>query len=207
MSTGQDLEAQLSARQHELAALHQQLDDEVGALKQLLSVATQLNSTLNIQELLQLIISTTAELVGAEESSLLLVDQETGELIFHVSSEETGKLVEQRIPAGQGVAGWVVEHAEPVSIEDPAHDERFYSGIDTAVGSQTRSLLAVPLVVKDRVLGALEAINKKNGGGFSQSDLERAEALASLASVAIDNTRMYAKLTDAVVTARMSYRL
>jgi phosphoserine phosphatase RsbU/P len=59
-------------------------NDEVGALKQLLTVATRLNSTLNIQELLQLIISTTAELVGAEEGSLLLVDEETGELVFNV---------------------------------------------------------------------------------------------------------------------------
>src|SRR5579859_5012986 len=109
--------------------------EEVDALKQLLAVATKLNSTLNIQELLQMIISTTADLVGAEEGSLLLVDEETGELVFNVSSEETGKLVEQRIPAGQGVAGWVVEHGEPVSIADPASDPRFYGGVDTAVGT------------------------------------------------------------------------
>jgi GAF domain-containing protein len=57
------------------------------------------------------------------------------------------------------------------------------------------------------VIGALEAINKQGGAAFNSSDLERAEALASLASVAIDNSRMYQKLTDAVVTARMSYRL
>jgi GAF domain-containing protein len=180
--------------------------DEVGELKKLLSVATMLNSTLNIEELLRLIISTTTDLVGAEEGSLLLADEDTGELIFHVTSEDTGKLVEQRIPAGQGVAGWVVEHRQPLSIDDTANDPRFYSGIDTAVGSKTRNLLAVPLMVKDRVIGALEAINKQGGATFTQSDLERAEALASLASVAIDNSRMYAKLTDAVVTARLSYR-
>ncbi len=180
--------------------------DEVEALKQLLAVATKLSSTLNIQELLQLIISTTTDLVGAEEGSLLLVDEDTGELIFHVSSEETGKLVEQRIPAGRGVAGWVVEHAQSASINDAVHDPRFYGGIDTAVGSTTRNLLAVPLSVKDRVIGVLEAINKEDGA-FSDSDLERAEALASLASVAIDNSRMYARLTEAVVEARMSYRL
>jgi sigma-B regulation protein RsbU (phosphoserine phosphatase) len=180
---------------------------EVDALKKLLAVATKLNSTLNIQELLQLIISTTTDLVGAEEGSLLLVDEDTGELIFYVSSEETGKLVEQRIPAGQGVAGWVVEHAQSASINDAANDPRFYRGIDTAVGSTTRNLLAVPLSVKDRVIGVLEAINKENGAVFSASDLERAEALASLASIALDNSRMYARLADAVVTARMSYRL
>jgi sigma-B regulation protein RsbU (phosphoserine phosphatase) len=181
--------------------------EEVDALKKLLAVASKLNSTLNIQELLQLIISTTTDLVGAEEGSLLLVDEDTGELTFHVSSAETGALVEQRIPAGQGVAGWVVEHAQPALIKDAPHDPRFYGGIDTAVGSSTRNLLAVPLMVKDRVIGVLEAINKAGGEGFTDSDQERAEALASLASIAIDNSRMYARLTDAVVTARMSYRL
>src|SRR5207249_6384397 len=116
---------------------------EVEALKKLLAVATRLSSTLNIQDLLQLIISTTTDLVGAEEGSLLLVDEDTGELIFHVSSEETGKLVEQRIPAGRGVAGWVVEHAQSASIKEAASDPRFYGGIDTAVGSTTRNLLGV----------------------------------------------------------------
>jgi GAF domain-containing protein len=181
--------------------------DEVEALKMLLAVATKLSSTLNIQELLQLIISTTTELVEAEEGSLLLVDEDTGELIFHVSSQEMGKLIEQRVPAGRGVAGWVVENAQPVTIADAGTDPSFYGGIDTAVGSETRNLLAVPLVVKDRVIGVLEAINKAKGAAFSESDLERAQALASLASVAIDNSRMYARLTEAVVTARLSYRL
>src|SRR6266851_6743037 len=109
--------------------------DEVEALKKLLAVATKLTSTHNIQELLQLIITTTRDLVGAEEGSLLLVDEETGELIFHVSSEETGKLTEQRIPAGRGVAGWVVEHGQSLTIDDPGRDPRFYSGVDTAVGT------------------------------------------------------------------------
>jgi GAF domain-containing protein len=137
----------------------------------------------------------------------LLVDEDTGELTFNVSSEETGRLVEQRIPAGRGVAGWVVEHGQPLAIDDVSKDSRFYGGIDTAVGSTTKNLLAVPLMVKDRVIGVLEAINKRGGAAFSPSDVERAEALGSLASVAIDNSRMYARLTDAVVTARMSYRL
>src|SRR5207245_7286350 len=114
--------------------------------------ATTLNLTLNMHERLQLLITTTTDLVGAEEGSLLLVDEDTGELIFYVSSADTGKLVEQRIPAGQGVAGWVVEHAQSASINDAASDPRFYRGIDTAVGSTTRNLLAVPLSVKDRVI-------------------------------------------------------
>jgi phosphoserine phosphatase RsbU/P len=181
--------------------------EEVDALKKLLAVASKLNSTLNLQELLQQIISTTTDLVGGEAGSLLLVDEDTGELTFHVSSAERGKLLEQRIPAGRGVAGWVVEHAQPALIKDAPLDPRFYSGIDAAVGSSTRNLLAVPLTVKDRVIGVVEAINKVGAEGFTDFDQELAEALASLASVAIDNSRMYARLTDAVVSARMSYRL
>jgi sigma-B regulation protein RsbU (phosphoserine phosphatase) len=181
--------------------------DDVQAFKELVRVATRLNSTLNIQELLQLIIVTLRNLVGAEEGSLLLLDPETGELTFHVSSEQSGELIEQRIPAGRGIAGWVLEHGQSLAIDDAARDPRFYGRVDASMGKTTRSLLAVPLLLKDDVIGVVEAINKQGEATFTASDVERAEALASLAAVAVDNSRMYAKLTDAVVEARLSYRL
>ena len=101
----------------------------------------------------------------------------------------------------------VVQHAEPVIIDNPGEDERFYDRLDRATNFETRNMLAVPLMVKDRVIGVVEIINKQNASGFGQKDLELAVALTNQASVAIDNTRMYARLADAVVTSRLSYRL
>lgn len=183
-------------------------ESDVRTLKRLLEVATKLNSTLNLSELLQLIISTSKDVLQAENNSLMLVDEDTGELVFYVvANDPTGALVERRIPPNRGIAGWVVQHGQPALVDDPAHDARFYPDIDRAVGSSTRNILAVPLIVRDRTVGVVEATNKQGADGFGPADLELADALASLAAVAIDNARMYAKLTDAVVTARMSYRL
>jgi len=194
--------------QQQVEELQRQLQEEVGTLNQLIQVTTQLNSTLNLNELLQLIMTSAAELLHAVTSSLMLVDEETQELTFEVATGEPGQeVVKYRVPPGQGIAGWVVENAKPLVIDNPSEDPRFYGTIDKSIGFETRNILAVPLIVKDRVIGVVEVINKRDAPGFSQKDLELAVALTNQASVAIDNTRMYARLADAVVTSRLSYRL
>ena len=200
--------AELQQKDKEIADLRQQLQEEVGTLNRLIQVTTQLNSTLNLDELLQLIMQSAADLLHAETSSLMLVDEETHELTFEVATGEPGaEVVKYRVPPGQGIAGWVVENAQPLIIDDPSEDPRFYSQMDKSIGFETRNMLAVPLRVKDRVIGVVEVINKLDALGFSRKDLELAVALTNQASVAIDNTRMYARLADAVVTSRLSYRL
>jgi len=194
--------------QQQIEDLKRQLEEEVGTLNQLIQVTTKLNSTLNLTELLQLIMDSATELLHAETSSLMLVDEETNELTFEVATGEPGaEVVKYRVPPGQGIAGWVVENPQPVIIDNPSEDPRFYGQMDKAIGFETRNMLAVPLTVKDRVIGVVEVINKKDAPGFSQKDMELALALTNQASVAIDNTRMYARLADAVVTSRLSYRL
>ncbi len=181
--------------------------DELQALRRIIEITSLLNSTLNLDELLQLIMSSAAELLDAETSSLLLLDEEAGDLIIHVAIGEPGEQVEkQRVPAGQGIAGWVVERGEVAVVEDPKDDPRFYAGMDEASGFETRNILALPLKVRDRTVGVVEVINKRDGG-FSETDRELAGALANQAAIAIDNAQLYAKLADAVVTSRMSYRL
>ena len=198
----------VTEKDREIERLQRQLREEVGTLNQLIQVTTMLNSTLNLNELLQLIMTSAADLLHAETSSLMLVDEETNELTFEVATGEPGaEVIKYRVPPGQGIAGWVVENAQPLIIDDPSQDPRFYGQLDKVTGFETRNILAVPLMVKDRVIGVVEVINKQDAPGFSQKDLELAVALTNQASVAIDNTRMYARLADAVVTSRLSYRL
>jgi GAF domain-containing protein len=193
-------------KDQEIAELRSQLDEEVGRLNRLIETAQQLNSTLNLDELLTLIMNSAADLLGAETSSLLLLDDETGELTVEVATGEPAPAVEkQRVPAGVGIAGWVVENEEPLIVGRPQEDARFYGGIDEKSGFQTRNLLAVPLRTKERVIGAVEVINKREGE-FDEKDVSLATALANQAATAIDNTRLYARLADAVVTSRLSYR-
>jgi GAF domain-containing protein len=181
------------------------MTDTAAQLRRLVEIATQLNSTLNLQELLDGIIAATAELLGAESGSLLLLDEATNELVFEVASADP-ELVKQRMAADQGIAGAALSSKQTVVIADAANDPRFYGGVDKAVGSKTRNIVAIPLLVRDRTLGVIEAINRPTGE-LEGEDLDIAVALASLAAVAIDNASMYARLADAVVAARLSYRL
>jgi GAF domain-containing protein len=174
-------------------------------LRRLVAVATQLNSTLNLDELLGQIMTATSELLGAESSSLLLLDEDAGELEFKVATGDP-QLVGVRMPSSQGIAGAALEKGEPVVQDNVAGDARHYAEVDKAAGSTTRNLLAVPLMVKDRPIGVLEAINR-DSAELAGEDLDITQALASLAAVAIDNATMYARLADAVVAARMSYRI
>jgi len=183
-------------------------DDSDLKFRRLVQVATKLSSTLNLDELLQMIMTSAAELLGAETSSLLLVDEQTGELVFEVvAGGPAVDLAGMRVPGGQGIAGWALEHREAALVADPATDSRFFSEVGTSTGFVTRNLVAVPLLVKDKAIGVVEVINKLGDEGFNPLDVEIAQALASFAAVAIDNASLYARLADAVVTARLSYRL
>jgi sigma-B regulation protein RsbU (phosphoserine phosphatase) len=193
--------------QTRIAELERRLEEESGRFRRLVQVGTLLSSTLNLQELLEQILRSATELVHAESASLLLVDEQTDELRFAVLAGDAPiVLSEQRLPRGRGIAGHVLEHRVSVIVDDPAKDARFYQATDAASGFATRNLAAAPLVVRDRAIGVIEVVNRI-GGAFSALDLEVVDALASLAAVAIDNSTMYANLADAVVTARLSYRL
>jgi len=194
-------------KDRQIAELRQRLEHEVGTLNRLIEITGLLNSTLNVDELLALIMRSGADLLEAETSSLFLLDEDRKELEIAVATgAPAADVMRQRIPAGTGIAGWVVEHGEPAVVDDPIGDARFFGGIDEQSGFQTRNVLAVPLRTKEKVIGVVEIINKREGS-FSQDDVRVATALADQAGTAIDNARLYARLADAVVTSRMSYRL
>jgi GAF domain-containing protein len=191
----------------EVEELRRRLDEEVAKRDRLVEVAGLLSSTLKLEQLLVMITESAAELLEAETSSLLLLDEETGELLIDIATGEIGReVVQKRVPAGSGIAGWVVENGEPTVVNSPRDDPRFYGDIDAKSGFETKSILAVPMRTKERVIGVIEVINKRDGG-FEDDDVKLTTALAGQAATAIDNARLYAKLADAVLTSRLSYRL
>ncbi len=198
----------MASRAPRATRLEEVLRQEVAARKQLVDVALQLSSTLDSDKLLQLIMASATGLLDAETSSLMLVDEETNELVIAVATGTIGSKAErQRIPIGVGIAGWTLANRQVAVVDDPASDGRFFSEVGESLQFTTKNLLAVPMLVKDRAIGVVEVINKQNNARFTERDLELASALASLAAIAIDNANLYAHLADAVVTARMSYRL
>jgi two-component system phosphate regulon sensor histidine kinase PhoR len=97
---------------------------------------------------------------------------------------------EIRLKLGQGIAGWVAAHAEPLIVNNAQNDERFFSNIDRASGFHTHSILCVPLMVEQRVIGVIEAINKQSGR-FHDDDLRLLQAMGGPLAVAIENARLH----------------
>jgi phosphoserine phosphatase RsbU/P len=202
-----DIQGAVSTVPH-VSWLEGQLREEVAARKRLVEAAIQLTSTFDSDKLLQLIMSSATELLDAETSSLMLVDEDTSELVIAVATGAVGPKAErQRIPIGAGIAGWTLANRQAAVVNDLISDGRHFPGIGETLQFVTRNLLAVPMLVKDRGIGVVEVINKRNDTEFTERDTELATAFASLAAIAIDNANLYSQLADAVVTARMSYRL
>jgi adenylate cyclase len=190
------------------ARLNEGLQRQLKMFDRLIHVSTQLGTTLQLSELLKLIMDSAKEMFQVEACSVILVDEETGELIFEVAvGARSDEVAQQRIPPGQGIAGRVVQTGKPLLVRSASDDPHFFGGVDQAVGFQTRNLMAVPLQVRGRTIGVVEIINTHNRAEFTAEDLNLAVALACQAAIAIDNARLYQELSDALVTARVSYRL
>ncbi len=165
-------------------------------LKGIFTTSAALAGTLTLDQLLRMLMDTAAELTGAEAGSVLLLDKSTGELEFAVATGEGGaKLSETRLGSGEGIAGWVASMGKPALINDVDSDDRHATVIDIKTGFSTRSLLAVPMMRRDEVIGVLEAVNKRRGF-FEQSDLVALAAFAQMASVAVSNAQKFEKLTS-----------
>ena len=157
----------------------------------LLDMISHINSTIDIQSLLIAIMEASEVIMEAEASSLIMLDKETQELIIVVptgpaSSEISGI----RIPKGQGFCGWVVSHEVPLVVDDAQNDPRFFG--DVADDFHTTNLICVPLHNSEgETIGALEAINKQDGGSFIEEDIPLFEALADQAAIALEKARLY----------------
>ena len=166
-------------------------------LETIIMVSTLLNSTaLKMERVLQLAMQAIAEAMDAEAGSIFLLDEERGELEIHVPTGDSSEQLQGlRIPKDHGIVGWVVTSGKPLLIEDAAQDERFTGKIDDETGFVTHSVLAVPMKVRGKVIGALEILNKRGGGTFKRSDVAFMGALANQVAIALENARLYAALT------------
>lgn len=155
----------------------------------------RIHSSLDSQTVFSMIMENTNKVAGSLASTLFLLDEESDELVF---STPTGPMAEElanrRIKKGQGIAGWVVENGEPAIVPDVKKDPRFFTGIDDDTGFETNSVLCVPLLLEGRAVGAIEAINKKDGSSFTEKDALLLSAFAEQTVLAIENARLHGAL-------------
>jgi response regulator RpfG family c-di-GMP phosphodiesterase len=177
--------------------MYRDVSDKVERLGVLMDASIHVTSTLDLEEVLDLIMSQAKEVLFAEASSIFLIDENRKELYF-VSATGTGgkKAKRVRVPWGKGIVGWVAETGETLLVPDVAKDKRFYKRVDEETDFVTKSILAVPLVVRGRVVGVAEVLNKKGDGTFAQEDVDLFEAFARHAAVAVENARLYAELEE-----------
>jgi HD-GYP domain-containing protein (c-di-GMP phosphodiesterase class II) len=162
------------------------------ALRSFHEICAVLNSSLNHREIRRRAIEAATVLLDAEAGSLLLRDDRTGDLYFEVAVGERGDRVREiRIEPGQGIAGHVAQTGKAVLVDDVQKHRRFYRQADAESGFVTRNMICVPVTARDRLLGVLQALNKKHGGRFNRGDLENGIALGHQVGVALENAQLY----------------
>lgn len=170
----------------------------------LTEVSKTVNSSLALDKVLETSMKLVAQIMRAEASSLMLLDSEKKELVFKVALGKKGEWVKEiRIPLGVGIAGCVAETGESLIIEDASKDSRFFKSADEKSGFQTRSMICVPLKIKNKIIGVAEAINKI-GGTFGDEDIELFEAIALQIAIALENASLYKDLEDLFIETVIS---
>lgn len=180
----------------EKARLFAKLDRSVKQFATLADVDALLNSTLDQKVIRKRAMEAITLLMDAEVGSLLLVDDEKRELYFEVALGEKGdKVKELRLKMGEGIAGWVAEHGEPLLIQDVTKDPRFYKSADKKTDFVTRNMICVPVKVKNKTIGVLQAINRK-GSVFTEDDLKLFQLFSNQVAIALDNARLYEEIRE-----------
>ena len=180
---GARLSRENESLRRELTALRQ----SARALSQLYYVSQRITPQVDVLQLLRQILDSALTALDASDGSLMLTDEETGDLVFSiVRGASAGRLDGYRLPKGTGIAGWVAQHRQPQIVRDVRRDPRFFAQVDEAFGFNTRSMVCVPVYLDDgRVLGVIEVLNKASDLEFTQDDLDQLLIIAQLAATAM----------------------
>ncbi len=163
-------------------------------------VAKALTSSLNLDSILQTIMAKVAEYFKPDTWSLLMVDESAEELYFAIAvGDAADALKSVRLRVGEGIAGWVAKHGEPLVVPDVYNDERFAKRIDEMTKWQTRSIICIPLTAKQRVLGVIQLINVPMSA-FTDSEMFFLRAICDYAAIAIDNARSVERIQELTIT-------
>jgi diguanylate cyclase (GGDEF)-like protein len=172
--------------------------EQIAAFNEL---AKALTSTLEVKEVLELVMQKISELLKPANWSLILQDDRTGELYFEVAvGEGATKLKDIRFRPGEGIAGTVFSTGEPWRVDDVRSEPHFARRFDVLSAFRTRSILAVPLKVRGRALGVIELVNGPDAAPFTAEDQQALGAVADFAAIAIDNARNFQRVQELTLT-------
>lgn len=193
MTLPNDALRELVSQYTRLKQENQELRNEISRLRQAMRSLVRLQNQIemitpqsNPYDLIHLILSTALEAVNSKDGSLMLLDEETNELVFVLVLGAAQKtLTNYRLPPGEGIASWVVASRTPKLVLDVRAEPLFSPLVDKMTGFMTASLICVPLIYRERTLGAIEVVNTISGEPFRQEDVELLQLVALLATLAI----------------------
>lgn len=176
-----------------------QLQERAQQMETINQISMSLTSTLEVDPLLELILDKAMELIGAEAGSFMLASEESNELVFKVARGPSSEnLVGLSLPIGTGLAGTVAQTGRPILVSDVRQDKRWFSNVDEDIAFTTRTMLTVPLLRHDTVIGVLQTINKIEDGQFNEADQQLLMTFGSQAVVALENARLLAQTDEAL---------
>jgi sigma-B regulation protein RsbU (phosphoserine phosphatase) len=182
------------------------MDSQTKIEKLFLHAARMLNSTLEYEELMKLVMRLTVDATNAEASLVYRIDKEQDVMKSRFFDGRDFSVRYFSLPRGQGIISWVAEHQEPVIINDVAADSRFYRPLEEMGGIKCRSILAIPLIGRGQMIGVIEAINKIDGD-FNERDLDTLVGLANQIAVAIENARLYREAKKEATERQLLYEV
>ncbi len=192
VTVGQQVKPGLEQEVLELRAALAREERIASALRE---VGNALGTTLDLDDLLELILGRLTDLLDADRATLYLLDQAKGELVSRIVIGEQVRSI--RVRVGHGIAGTVAQTGKPIRLKDAYTDPRFESEWDAFTGYRTRSMLVAPLKNHmGRIIGVIQVLNKKIGEEFTAEDEAILSALSTQAAVAIDNSRLFLSLVQ-----------
>ncbi|MBU0927978.1 MAG: sensor domain-containing diguanylate cyclase [Spirochaetes bacterium] len=169
--------------------------DDLIRLSYFSETAKSIVSESTVKGVLDRLMDTIGRIFAPLNWSLMLLDRPNDQLVFKIAvGKASAKLIGMRIPAFEGVAGWVVANGRELIIEDASADERWSERVDSMTGFKTESIIAVPLKTEERVFGVIELINKLDGGRFSALELRMLATIAEFAAIAIEKAVYLAQI-------------
>lgn len=165
-------------------------------LGMLLQTTALLNSSLDIDEIVPKLMEATTLITETKASLLMLVDEDTGELVVKAASGEISEnIVDKRIPKSAGISGWAVENDNAIIAQDVTKDDRFYA-LGEYVDNQATSMIFAPIKIRNKLIGALAAYNRYGGSDFAESDLRIIELIARQAAIAFNTARLHSEVLE-----------
>ncbi len=170
---------------------------KISELNTISEVSRNINSILDLDPLLKVVMANATQVMKAEASSVLLLDEDEKELVFRIALGEKGEKVKKiKLKVGEGIAGWVAKTGKTMIVNNVKKEPRFNQKVDKKTGFKTRSILCVPLFSKEKMIGVIQVINKHENLPFTKEDEELLNTFACHAAISIENAKLYENIRE-----------